>query len=423
MKIIKLKKLTFLIALIILIFINTYCFAENENITIYSESAILIDSNTGRILYEKNSEEKKYPASTTKILTAILTLENCNLEDTVTASYEAISQIKPGYSNASIQIGEELTVEQLLNVLLVHSANDAANVLAEFVGGSMSSFSSMMNTKANQIGCTNTHFINPSGIHDDNHYTTAHDLALITQYCMKNETFRSIVSKTVCKIPATNKHDERTYTNTNELIIDTKKKPFNYYEYAIGVKTGYTSQAKHCLISASVKDNLELICVILGADKESSGLAPRYEDSKNLYEFAYNNYSLKNIASKNSIVTSTTISNGNKDTRNLDILLEDDVNVLIANSGNIENIAPEIILNDNLSAPITSGSVVGIAKYNIDGIEYEQTLIASHDVIESKMMIKIFEFFFILIILSLLLTFFSTRKKAKRKIKRRKNRN
>lgn len=221
----------------------------------------MLDNKTGKVLYSKNAEEKMYPASTTKIVTAILTLENCNLDDIVTVSYDAVLSIPDGYSSASLQIDEQLTVEQLLQLLLVHSANDAANVLAEHIGGSVESFVSMMNTKVSELHLSNTHFTNSFGMHNENHYTTAQDLATIMRYCIKNETFRKISGSASCAIPATNKYGTRKYTSTNELIIPNSK---YYYPNLTCGKTGYTSQAGDCLVSCSYKDNLELVCVILG---------------------------------------------------------------------------------------------------------------------------------------------------------------
>ena len=239
---------------------------NTSDLDLNAEAAILIDSSSEKVLYSKNSNSKMYPASTTKIMTAILTLENCNLDDIVTVPYEAIISIPSGYSVAALQAGEQLTVEQLLQVMLVHSANDAANVLAYHVSGDIDTFASLMNKKVEELGLENTHFTNPSGKHDENHYTTAHDLALIMKYCMKNSTFRSLSKLKYCQIPATNKYEERVFDTTNELLIyDNRDVASNYYyEYAIAGKTGYTTEAKNCLVSVSNKDDFELISVVLG---------------------------------------------------------------------------------------------------------------------------------------------------------------
>ena len=161
-----------------------------------SEAVLLMEASTGKVVYEKNGYEKKYPASTTKIMTAILAIEHCNLNETATASEFAINSVPSGYSTANIQIGETLSVKDLLYALMLQSANESAVILAEHVSGSQEAFANLMNEKAKELGCKNTHFINPNGIHNENHYTTAYDLALITQYAMKNQTFREIVKTT-----------------------------------------------------------------------------------------------------------------------------------------------------------------------------------------------------------------------------------
>ena len=257
--------------------------SENEssldnNIEIYSEAVVLIDSSSGEILYGKNENEKMYPASTTKVMTAILALEYGNLDDITTVNETAVSVIPSGYSTSYLEDGEEVSIENLLKMLLIHSSNDAANVLAEYVSGSIEEFVNLMNEKATELGCTNTHFVNTNGIHDEDHYSSAADLAIITQYCMQNETFRELVSMTSCTIPATNKSEERTYDNTNDLLLETSE---YYREDCIGVKTGYTSPAKNCLICAAASDDFEVIAVILHSDN----LIDRYSDANTLFDY------------------------------------------------------------------------------------------------------------------------------------------
>ncbi len=411
----KFKNIFILIFTFLFVF-STFSFATDEP-TVFSEAAILIDANTGKSLYEKNATQQMYPASTTKIMTAILTIENCELDETVTVNYNAISTIPSGYSIAELVEGEELTVKQLLEVLLVHSANDAANVLAMHVGGSIDSFVSMMNSKAQEIGCTNTNFTNTYGKQEDTHYTTAKDLALIAQYCMKNSTFRSFVSQPECTITATNKHEPRNFKNTNDLIRPSSD---YYYEYAIGIKTGYTSEAKNCLISASSKDGFETISVILGADKAPDGASARYVDSINLFEYAYNNYSIKELAHKDDVITQITIPNGTKETKELDVLLVEDITAL-TNISNTDANSPAITINNNLSAPLAAGTIVGSVTYNIDNIEYKADLVAAHDVEKSDALIIILQIglaIFILIILGKLFLSSKTKKHKKKKMYR-----
>lgn len=262
--------------------------STKDELNIYSESAILIESTTGKILYEKDMHGIKYPASTTKILTAIIAIENCDLNEKARASYDAVHSIKSGYSIANIQVGEEFTISELLDVMLIHSANEAANVIAEHISGSVSEFAELMNKKAREIGCLNSNFVNANGAHEDNHYSTAYDLAVIAKYCMQNQEFRKIVEKMECSLPATEIFNEpRIFRNTNSLMTRNSK---YYYEYCNGIKTGFTTPAKNCLISSSNRYGFELISVILHAETTENGQSARYLDTINLFEYGYKNY-------------------------------------------------------------------------------------------------------------------------------------
>ncbi len=273
---------------------------NESDLKIYSESAILIEERTGKILYEKGMHDRKYPASTTKVLTAILAIENCSLQDTATASYEAVNSIGEGYTKANIQPGETFTIKELLNVLILQSANEAANVLAEHISGSVSEFANLMNQKAKEIGCVDSNFVNANGAHDENHYSSAYDLAMIARYCMQNQTFRDLVKTMECSLPNTEfwseeqiaEHGERIFKNTNNLLIPGNR---YYYPYAIGIKAGFTTPAKNCLISGSNKDGFETIAVVLHAETTEDGLSARYVDTINLFEYGYSHYNLNDI--------------------------------------------------------------------------------------------------------------------------------
>ena len=387
----KCKKIFILIIVLILLLLNcNFAFAVSAEPNLVSEAAILIDSNTNKILYSKNADQKMYPASTTKILTAILTLENCNLDDEVTVSDTAILDIPEGYSSANLQFGEVLTVEQLLQLLLVHSANDAANVLAEHVGGSIESFVSMMNTKVHDLGLENTHFTNAYGLHDENHYTTAYDLAIIMKYCVQNNDFRRIAGSASVAIPATNKSGVRKYDSTNDLIIPNSK---NYYQYLTAGKTGFTTPAGECLVTSAYKNDIELICVILGGSQTVNNSSLRFSETKELYEYGYNNYSLKPIVSEGNSIYNVTIDNATKETENLDLIAENDINAIVSNDVSLDNLEPSITLYQNLTAPITEGTIIGSAEYDVDGVKYNVNLIASHNV--EKFNIWDYSFYFL----------------------------
>ncbi len=391
------KFFTALIFIFLIIFSNTYVNISNaaEAPSIDTGSVYLMDSRTTKPLYTKNENTKMYPASTTKIMTAILTLENCDLDEVATASYSALSNIPEGYTTADIQIGEQLTIEQLLELLLVHSANDAANVLAEYVGGSIDSFVSMMNTKLNDLGLTDTHFTNAYGLHDDNHYTTAHDLAFLMKYCLQNETFRKISGQASCAIPATNMWGPRKYDSTNQLLIAGDE---YYYQYVFSGKTGFTSQAKHCLVTAAYNNDLELICVVLGNDD-------RFNVTRSLYEYAFSNYELKNVINENDVVTNITVNGASNNTKSLDLLISETIPALVETNTDTE-LTPIIDLNDNISAPISQGDVLGKVTYSINGVNYTTNLIASHDVeksnITSYLVFGLVAIIFIFIILGIL---------------------
>lgn len=403
-----------LASILILLFNTNFSYAEdlidsgilqntenttNDNLKIYSDAVILIENQTGKTLYEKNSEQKMYPASTTKILTAILSIEKGNLNDKVTVSKTAIAQMKPGYTSAYLSEGEIISVEDLLKVLLINSANDASNVLAEYISGSIDSFVNLMNEKSKELGCTNTHFVTTNGLHDDNHYTTAKDLAIIARYCMQNETFRKIVSMKKCVIPATNKSEERIYKNTNDLINPTSG---YYYPSCIGIKTGFTSEAKNCLISACSKNGLQVIAVVLGASITENHKSARYVDSKTLYDYTYSNYSIQNIAKASSVIETIEVKNATDETKSLDLKLEKDLNVLVNNKDK-ENIKTEIVLKNNISAPIATNSVVGSITYIVDDDKYTINLLASHDVEKKENIIWILRLSLFLILLILII--------------------
>lgn len=416
------KILIIVLMIITLLFCNNTVFANEINIKVDSPSVILIEQKTGNVLYEKNSEEKMYPASTTKIMTAILTLENVeDLKENVTVSYNAVFGVPTDYASDTLKVGEELSVEELLYALLVKSSNEAAVVLAEYIGGSSQSFVSMMNARAQELGATNTNFVNPNGIHNKDHYTTVKDLALIAKHAMQNETFRKIVNTVTHTLPSTNKYDraDRNLVTTNELI---NKKNKNYYEYAIGIKTGFTSQAKNCLVAGASKDGIELIAVILGADKtDSKGYSIRTKDAKNLFEYVYNNFTKRQVSTaNNTIVGEVKVKKATKDTQNLKLMTDTDVDILVTNDKVNEDIQGNLELNQDIKAPISKGTVLGTITYNIEGTEYKANVIASEDVRKSNIILSILGVLVAMLLLFIIYIFMekSRRKKKKNKYKK-----
>lgn len=262
--------------------------------SIVSESAILIDADTGGILYQKNPHDKYYPASTTKILTGLLTIENCSLNETVTFSNEAANSVTWEDANLGTKPGEQYTVDQALHALLLYSANEVAYGLAEHVGGSLDNFVDMMNKRAKELGAINTHFNNASGLYDPNHYTTAYDMARIARGCYNNSVFVNIDSTaTSYTIPATNLTEQpRTFKHRHKMLAGREY----FYEYCKGGKTGYTDQSGSTLVTFAEKDGMRLICVCFKSTDND-----RFTDTRTLFDWGFTNF-------KKITATSDTIS-------------------------------------------------------------------------------------------------------------------
>lgn len=402
----QLKAITILAILLILILlpINTALAAEidtndynPDNLTTNSPSIFLMDADTGKILYSKNPFEKHYPASTTKMMTAILTLENCELDDIVTVSHNAIFSIPVGYSHANLQEGERLTVEQLLNVLLIPSANDAAIALAEHIAGSEEAFIDMMNNKAKELGCINTHFVNPNGIHNEDHYSTAYDLALIGKYAMQFDGIMEIATINQYTLPKTNKYDkENRIFNTTNGLIDTDNE--YYYPNATGIKTGYTDKSGYCIVATAEKDGVTLLLSVLGSET----LEERYEDCIKLFDYGFENYSHQNLINANDVVNTLEIDGATKETKSLDVVAKDTINVLVKNNVDISTLEPQIEISENLKAPIAQDSMIGKISYEIDGETYSTDLLAGSTVVPSNFEVIVFRVLLIFLILYLL---------------------
>lgn len=385
-----------IIALICINIFSAAGFAEPSPAPqLQSEAAILIDSKTGRVLFEKDADKRMYPASTTKIMSAILALESLNLSDTVTAGYEAVNSIPPGGSNIGILAGEQLTVEQLLYAMLLVSANEACNVIAEYMCGSVDEFVAKMNEKAQELGMADTHFVNPHGLHSPDHYSTARDLSILARYAMLNDKFRQIVATDRYVIDPTNKYDkERILVNTNYLISTFHNASY-YYPRAIGIKTGYTSQAGNCLVSDAKSADMELIAVTLKAMPQT-GTIYSFIDSKELFDYGFKNYRNQKIIRADDIVAEAKVKNA-LDHDYVVLVAKNDVQAVLPADVNLKDISKTVSLNENIGAPIAKGDVLGKAVYSYDGYDLgEVELVANTDIrrdIFMFVMNSIFEFF------------------------------
>lgn len=293
-KLFELKMLLLLTLFFLFMLMNNSLASALTDDDLYCKNDILMDLDSGNILYGKNIDERIYPASTTKILTAILTIENLDLKDKIIVSQEAYNLIPYESSVMGVKPGEIYTAEDLLYGLMLPSGNDAAIVLAEKISGNVDNFVILMNEKLKGLGLNNTHFKNPHGYHDNNHYSTAIDMANLFRYCMQNETFKKIISTLEYEIPPTNLTKEsRILRNTNRISDPTYTNI--YYEYILGGKTGYTIEANGTFVGYGSKDGKNIIICTFNGAQNINGNQARFIDTKTLAEYAFANFEEKEI--------------------------------------------------------------------------------------------------------------------------------
>lgn len=386
---------------------------------IQSEAAILVNSNTGRILYEKDVHKRMYPASTTKIMTAYLALNHLDLTGEITASQTAVD-IALDSSSMGLLAGEILTAETLLYALMVQSANDAANVLAEAVSGSISEFVHLMNQTASELGMENTHFSNPHGYHDDNHYTTAYDMALIAQKAMENPTFAKIVATRSITIPPTNKYKkERIFSTRNSLINNRSSMPLQY-SYANGIKTGYTDKAGQCLVGSAQRNGMDLISVVFQAPKNSQDRS--FVDTKNLFLYANTMYRIKTVLKADDLASTCDIKWAFGKSHMILKTMEDVKALLPRDNYDETLLKSEITIYEDITAPVKEGEKLGELKYFYDGQEVASaSLFASRDVSRNylkQVLSYILSIWFLIILGVIVLVILLQRRKEKRRIAR-----
>lgn len=364
----------------------------------HGKNAILVDANYDEVLYEVGGYDKVYPASITKVMTALLTLEaiesgKLTAQTPITASTTAAT-IPKGSSTANIKAGETLTVEQLLYCLLLPSANEAAQILAEAVGGDMETFVGMMNDKAKELGCENTHFVNPHGFHDPNHYTTPYDITLFMKAAMEYELFQKVVTSPNYAIPATNLSAERTVRNTNAL---TSNWTYTGYLYGPGTggKTGSTDEAGKCLVETAKNGDTYLISVVMG-EPETITLADgtekvaQFYDTIQLLDWGFKNFHRTVISEDSEVVDAVKVS-----------LSTQTDQVMVRPSGSIARTLPKDVdvdemeksirlFNDTVEAPVEEGQVLGVMVITYQGEEYGTLdLVADSSVERSELLYRL----------------------------------
>ena len=335
------------------------------SIDIQAKAALLVDQNTGKPVYAKNEHEQLYPASLTKIMTCLIALENGNLSDVVTVSESALADLDEDSSVAGLVVGEQMTLENLLYCMMVVSGNDACNVIAEHVAGSVTDFVRMMNQRAYELGCTNTHFNNPHGLHDESHYTTARDLAIITQAALKSENFRQIVDTYEYKLPDDNMRQNIPKLKTTNMLIYQSMSNSLYYPRAHGIKTGYTSQAGRCVISEATGDGLDLLGIVCGAATTvlDSGdlLMENFTECARLFDYGFDNYSYLTLMSPLYPVDQVKINNS-AGAEAVAVAPQDEIKVLLPNDYDPDQLETKIQLNsESVDAPVHEGDVLGSA--------------------------------------------------------------
>ena len=371
--------------------------AASEAPAVTATAALLISPDSDMVLYEKNADKKRYPASTTKIMTALLTLENVeDLNETVTAEQGDFTKVTADSSNADIKVGETMTFEDFLYCAMISSANEACNVVAEYVCGSISAFVQRMNERAQALGCTGTHFANPHGLPNDDHYTTAHDLYRITKEALSHELFATICNTVKHTVPATNLSDERTLSNTNGLI--NPESPMYrgyYYEYAKGVKTGHTDAAGYCLISTAEKDGVRLLCVVLGGKgtTRANGTTDfgSFSDTLTAYRWVFANYGWRDIVSASDLICEVPVRYG-RDSDSVTVRPAQSISAVLpsADAGGAPQFEQQVTLYSErdgkpLEAPVKAGDEVGELTVSYDGTVYGTVkLVAAVDVAVSK---------------------------------------
>lgn len=350
----------------------------DETFSVSAVSAILVEANTGEILYEQNPDVRRYPASITKVMTGLLAVEavergDLSMDHVVTLGDDIYAGIGAGASTSGLQPGEMLTVRDLLNAALIPSANEACNALATMVSGSIPAFVDLMNQRAAELGMLSTHFANPHGYHDDDHYTTARDIATMCMEAMNHPDFREIVSSGTYTIPPTNLHSsERVLQDTNALVSGAKVSGFRY-EYAIGIKTGFTTPAGYCLASAAEKNHRMLIGVLLGGKTWYSAdqvIEDNYfSESRRLLEYGFNHFSSKTVLNAIEPVDTVPVSMC-KEQDYITVLPAQSITATLPNDVDPSLFQRDINLPETLQAPIEKGQILGTVSISYEGRDF-----------------------------------------------------
>ena len=374
---------------------------DNSPMVVAAKAAILVDGDTGQILFEQNAHEKHYPASITKCLTTLLVLEamqrgELKADQVLTVSQTAIDSLPSDGSSAGLKVGEQLTVEQLLYCVMVPSANEACVVLAETISGSQDAFVEKMNARAKELGCENTHFVNACGLHDPDHYTSAYDTYLIVKEALKYPMFITLCGTKEYTLPATNLQEAHKFHTTNALLDQWRMSGY-LYPYAKGIKTGHTSDAGYCLAAYAEKGDRQLISVVLGAQAVKNSAYSNntefqsFSETKRLFEWGFNNFRTATILDHTAPVEQLPVTLSHK----MNYVVAHpahDVEALLPKEIAVEDLQQKITMDaESVEAPVTEGQKLGsITVADSKGTVYATVdLLAANDVPASKILTAI----------------------------------
>ena len=362
-----------------------------EDFDLDAKAGLLIEADTGEILYEKNAHQENYPASLTKIMTALLVFEaiddgKLSLSDSVTATESAFEGLASDGSTADIVPGETMTVEQLLNCMLIVSANETCNILGEYISGSVEAFVARMNERASELGCEHTHFANATGLHNSQHYTTAWDLYLITREAMKHEKFMEICNSKSYTVPATNMTEKpRELHSTNFLISNWRARGYVYRD-AQGIKTGSTPEAGYCLISSAVRGSRHMISVVLGAERVTleDGVTIQtrsFSETSRMFDWGFDNFARRDILSSADLIQEVPVALSSEASY-VSTHAAEDLSCLLPNNIEPEDLERTVTLkSETVDAPVAAGDVLGTLTLSYKDTVYGETeLLALNDV-------------------------------------------
>ena len=364
------------------------------------ETALLLEMNSGIVVYAKNAETTVYPASLTKIMTCLVAIEYAakDMDKIVTVSEEALVGIEEAGGEVKLKVGERMTLRDALYYLMVSSNNEAGNVIAEYVAADVPSFVKLMNKTAQELGCTGTHFANTHGLHESNHYSTARDLSIITRKALTYALFREICGTAEYVVPATNLSDARKLVTTNYLILNNGNRYLadngNYYPYyrkdVTGIKTGYTSAAGRCVIARAGDGNLDLLCIVMGAKtrmmEDGSVRYDNFVEAKKLLNYGFDNYAFAKVAVAGIDPMIQVSVDYAQDKRGVVLIPAADVNCLLPKTFEKEKVSTDYRLKDGkgLVAPLEQGQHVGSLYVYYDGVEIGSADLETLTAVEEK---------------------------------------